>query len=165
MFQATKPVHIVPNAVDVGELDLPNVVDQAEVRFVMAGHDLGKGLYDLVDLAKRCEGIVPSARFLIIGPETPDTTALEKDQREGSGPKNIKFLGYRKTPREVMAEANVVLNLSHFAESFGRTVAEAMAARRPVIAYNWGVLSGTDPRRRDRFSCELSGCGRTDSAR
>ena len=139
-FRRTKPVHIVPNAVDVGELDLPNVVDQAEVRFVMAGHDLGKGLYDLVDLAKRCEGIVPSARFLIIGPETPDTIALEKDQREGRGPKNIKFLGYRKTPREVMAEANVVLNLSHFAESFGRTVAEAMAARRPVIAYNWGVL-------------------------
>jgi GT2 family glycosyltransferase/glycosyltransferase involved in cell wall biosynthesis len=118
---------------------LPNVVDQAEVRFVMAGHDLGKGLYDLVDLAERCESIVPSARFLIIGPETPDTTALEKDQREGRGPKNIKFLGYRKTPREVMAEANVVLNLSHLAESFGRTVAEAMAARRPVIAYNWGA--------------------------
>jgi glycosyltransferase involved in cell wall biosynthesis/GT2 family glycosyltransferase len=139
-FRRTKPVHIVPNAVDVGELDLPNVVDQAEVRFVMAGHDLGKSLYDLVDLAKRCEGIVPSARFLIIGPETPDTTAIEKDQREGRGPKNIKFLGYRKTPREVMAEANVVLNLSHFAESFGRTVAEAMAARRPVIAYNLGAL-------------------------
>ena len=39
-----------------------------------------------------------------------------------------------------MAEANVVLNLSHFAESFGRTVAEAMAARRLVIAYNWGAL-------------------------
>ena len=39
-----------------------------------------------------------------------------------------------------MAEANVILNLSHFAESFGRTVAEAMAARRPVIAYNWGAL-------------------------
>ena len=139
-FRRTKPVHIVSNAVDVGELDLPNVVDQAEVRFVMAGHDLGKGLYDLVDLAKRCERIVPSARFLIIGTETPDTIALEKDQREGRGPKNIKFLGYRKTPREVIAEANVILNLSHFAESFGRTVAEAMAARRPVIAYNRGVL-------------------------
>ena len=35
---------------------------------------------------------------------------------------------------------NVVLNFSHFAESFGRTVLEAMAARRPVIAYEWGAL-------------------------
>ena len=140
-FRRMRPVHIVPNAVDVDELDLPNVVDQVEVRFLMAGCDLGKGLYDLVDLANRCEGIVPSARFLIIDPGTPDTTALEKDQRKGKGPKNIKFLASRKTPREVMAEANVVLNLSYFAKSFDRTVAEAMAARRPVIAYNSGPRS------------------------
>ena len=40
-----------------------------------------------------------------------------------------------------MAQTNVILNVSHFGESFGRTVAEAMAARRPVIAYDWGALS------------------------
>jgi Glycosyltransferase len=101
---------------------------------------LGRVFTILLTSPSGAKASVPSARFLIIGPETPDTTALEKDQREGRGPKNIKFLGYRKTSREVMAEANVVLNLSHFAESFGRTVAEAMAARRPVIAYNWGAF-------------------------
>lgn len=39
-----------------------------------------------------------------------------------------------------MAELDILLNLSSFAESFGRTVAEAMAAHRPVVAYEWGAL-------------------------
>jgi len=139
----TKPVHVVPNAIDVGELDVPNVVDRTEIRFGIVssnGCDRKKGLCDLIDLARRCEKIAPNARFLIIGHETPDITVLESDQWEEKCPRNVKFVGYRETPREVMAEANVILNLSHFAESFGRTVAEAMAARRPVIAYNWGAL-------------------------
>jgi hypothetical protein len=33
-----------------------------------------------------------------------------------------------------------VVSFSLVAESFGRTVVEAMAARRPVIAYRWGAL-------------------------
>jgi len=142
-FRRTKPVHVVPNAIDVGELDVPNVVDRTEIRFGIVssnGCDRKKGLCDLIDLARRCEKIAPNARFLIIGHETPDITVLESDQWEEKCPRNVKFVGYRETPREVMAEANVILNLSHFAESFGRTVAEAMAARRPVIAYNWGAL-------------------------
>lgn len=39
-----------------------------------------------------------------------------------------------------MVQADVVLNLSHFQESFGRSVLEAMAAGRLVIAYRWGAL-------------------------
>ncbi len=140
-FKRTKPVRIVPNAVDANELDLANVVDPGEVRFAMVSHNLRKkGLGDFVELAKQCERIVPNARFVLIGRETPEVTALVNDQKGGTA-KNIEFLGYRKTPREVMAQANVILNLSHFGESFGRTVAEAMAARRPVIAYDWGALS------------------------
>jgi glycosyltransferase involved in cell wall biosynthesis len=35
-----------------------------------------------------------------------------------------------------------VLNLSHFAESFGRTALEAMSAGRPVVCYNRGTPPG-----------------------
>ena len=55
-------------------------------------------------------------------------------------PASITFAGYAEGPAEALAGVQVVLNLSRFAESFGRTVAEAMAARRPVIAYRWGAL-------------------------
>ncbi|UWR28354.1 glycosyltransferase (plasmid) [Sulfitobacter sp. S223] len=36
-------------------------------------------------------------------------------------------------------QADIVLSLSHVAESFGRTVLEAMAAGRPVICYDRGT--------------------------
>jgi glycosyltransferase involved in cell wall biosynthesis len=38
-----------------------------------------------------------------------------------------------------MRQVNVVVSFSVVAESFGRTLAEAMAARRPVIAYDRGA--------------------------
>ena len=63
-FRRTKPVRIVPNAVDANELDMPNVVDPEAVRFAMVSHNLlKKGLGDLIELAKRCERLVPQARF------------------------------------------------------------------------------------------------------
>jgi glycosyltransferase involved in cell wall biosynthesis len=37
-------------------------------------------------------------------------------------------------------QLNVVVSFSAVAESFGRTLVEAMAARRPVIAYNSGAV-------------------------
>ena len=99
MFQGDETRARVPNAVDTGELDLPNVVDQAEVRFAIVSSNLRdrkKGVYDFVDLARRCESMVPRARFLIIGPDTPDTTALEKDQREGRMAQKCEIFGLSK---------------------------------------------------------------------
>ena len=55
-------------------------------------------------------------------------------------PRNFHFRGYVPSPADAYRDLNIVLNLSHFAESFGRTVAEAMAARCAVIAYRYGAL-------------------------
>jgi glycosyltransferase involved in cell wall biosynthesis len=54
-------------------------------------------------------------------------------------PANVDFTGYAETPVEAMAKADVVMSLSKFAESFGRTVMEAMAAGRPVVCYDRGA--------------------------
>ena len=45
-----------------------------------------------------------------------------------------------RPPAAAYRDLNFVINLSRFAESFGRTVAEAMVARRPVVAYRYGAL-------------------------
>ncbi len=141
-YKESKSVMVVPNTVDIDQLELDNHVDAADIRFALVSNNLPKkGLNDLIQLAKLCESSVPRARFLIIGPDNRHIDALKRDQQEGRVPTNVAFLGYRNTPREAMAEANVILILSHFKESFGRTVIEAMAARRPVIAYNWGAPS------------------------
>jgi len=141
-YKQSKSVMVVPNMVDIDQMDVANEVDPADIRFALVSNNLPKkGLSDVIQLAKRCESSVPNARFLIIGPDNLYVNALKKDQQKGRVPKNVEFLGFKDTPREAMAEANVVLILSHFKESFGRTAIEAMAARRPVIAYDWGAPS------------------------
>jgi len=141
-YKESASVMMVPNMVDINQMDLVNEVEPAGIRFALVSNNLPKkGLNDVIELAGRCESSVPKARFLIIGPDNLYVNALKKDQQKGKVPKNVEFSGFRDTPREAMAEANVVLVLSHFKESFGRTVIEAMAARRPVIAYDWGAPS------------------------
>ena len=130
----------VNNAVRTGDLDLSNKVDRT-IRFAVVSSNIPKkGVSDFLEVAHLCEGRVDNAEFLVIGPENRQIEEWRLAQERGEIPASVKFMGYRETPREAMAEAHVVLNLSSFAESFGRTVAEALAARRPVIAYEWGAL-------------------------
>jgi glycosyltransferase involved in cell wall biosynthesis len=42
-------------------------------------------------------------------------------------------------PVDALRQINVLASFSIVAEAFGRTIAEAMAARRPVIAYDHGA--------------------------
>lgn len=128
------------NVVDPASFDAPNIVD-GPIRFAIVSSNIPKkGVADFIEVAKHCEGKVDNAEFLVIGPENKQIEQWRGEQKRGAIPANVKFLGYRDTPEEAMVEANVILNLSNFAESFGRTAAEAMAARRPVIAYEWGAL-------------------------
>jgi GT2 family glycosyltransferase/glycosyltransferase involved in cell wall biosynthesis len=140
-FHRDGRTHLVPNAVDAAALDMPNAVT-GKVRFALVSSNAAKkGCADFIDVACRCSGDADNAEFLLIGPETEQVAEWRAAQARGELPGCIRFVGYLDSPREAMAEANVVLNLSNFAESFGRTVAEAAAARRPVIAYDWGAVS------------------------
>jgi glycosyltransferase involved in cell wall biosynthesis/GT2 family glycosyltransferase len=141
-YKQSKSVMVVPNMVDVDQMDLANEVDPADIHFALVSNNLPKkGLSDVIELSRRCESFVPNARFLVIGPDNVYVNKFKRGQQKGTVPENVEFLGYRDTPKEAMAEANVVLHLSYFKESFGRTAIEGMAARRPVIAYDWGALS------------------------
>lgn len=132
---------VAPNVVDLSCLDVSNGVYAGEVTFGLISSNIPKkGIYDLVEVARICERIAPAARFWLVGPERKEITELMAQQENGRIPRNVIFAGYKQTPREALAGVNVVLNLSLFAESFGRTVAEALSAGRPVIAYDWGAL-------------------------
>jgi len=50
----------------------------------------------------------------------------------------VTFTGQRSDLREIMAVSNLVLSLSTKAESFGRTVLEALSLGIPVCGYNHG---------------------------
>lgn len=140
LFARGKRTLYVPNAVEPQDFDLTNKFGET-IKFGMVSSNLPKkGVADFVEVASRAALQVPAARFVVVGPITEQIKVWMEEVERGERPPNIDFVGYREHPRLAMSELNVLLNLSNFAESFGRTVAEGMASRRPVIAYSWGAL-------------------------
>jgi glycosyltransferase involved in cell wall biosynthesis/GT2 family glycosyltransferase len=131
----------IPNTIDLDAMDIPNVVQDDVIRFGLISSNLPKkGVSDVIDLARLASRSLKKAKFVVIGPDTDIIKGLKEEQKSGRVPDNVLFAGYAKSPKQAIERVNVVLNFSHFAESFGRTVLEAMAARRPVIGYRWGAL-------------------------
>jgi glycosyltransferase involved in cell wall biosynthesis/GT2 family glycosyltransferase len=138
LFSKGERTLYAPNAVQLG---LSENKFGSTIKFGIVSSNIPKkGVADFVEVARRAAERAPRARFVVVGPENDLTAAWAEEVRRGERPDNLRFLGYRDTPRAAMVELNVLLNLSLFGESFGRTVAEAMACGRPVIAYDWGAL-------------------------
>ncbi|MFG1395465.1 glycosyltransferase [Roseixanthobacter pseudopolyaromaticivorans] len=132
---------VVPNMVHLEHFKFENKLTDNKVRFGLISSNIPKkGISDVVTLAKLVENTAPNAEFLLIGPETDIVRGIKADQAAGTAPRNIIFPGYARTPMDAVAQVNVVLTFSHFAESFGRTALEAMAAERPVIGYRHGAI-------------------------
>jgi glycosyltransferase involved in cell wall biosynthesis len=139
---ARLPIHVVPNIVHCSRFDLPFPAQNDGFNVVMISSNAPKkGVADFVELARQLATLAPGIRCLLVGPETPAIAALRAQQREGVVSDNVVFSGYATTPQAALSEAHVVVSLSSVEESFGRTVLEAMAARRPVVCYNRGALS------------------------
>jgi len=119
--------------------NLQNQVDPNKINFAMLSSNIPKkGIGDFFEIAKICRDI-PNAHFILIGPINAHIKEMQKSIKE-LNLTNITIAGYFDDPVEAIKQTNVVLSLSHFAESFGRTVGEACAGGRPVIAYNYGAI-------------------------
>lgn len=136
MFEYSSRSFHAPNVAKLDLLDIPNQISDRVVFGIISSNIPKKGIADFVEIAQHAEKLVPNAYFRVIGP----MNEYIKELIEAGVPGNLEFAGYADSPLEAMKQVNVVLSLSHFAESFGRTVAEAQAARRPVIAYKWGAV-------------------------
>ena len=129
------------NRIDPRLHDLP-FAPSDRLRVGLVSNNLAKkGIGDFVDIARKVSQMEEShglphhrrCRFLLIGPATADLAAL------GALPPNTEYRGYAPDPLAAMRQCDVVLMLSHFAESFGRTALEALAAGRPVVSYDRGT--------------------------
>ena len=127
---------VIPNVVDVAAFKAVPFPQQARLQVALVSSNLPKkGLEDFAKVARELAVQGAAVDMRLIGPENEHTRALQAE-----GIANLVVAGYAASPQEAIAQADVVLNLSHFQESFGRTVLEAMAAGRPVVAYEWGAL-------------------------
>lgn len=132
---------IWPNRIDPALFTLP-VTPAAQLRVGLVSSNIAKkGIADFISVAKHVQHmeetdkIPPPQRcaFRLIGPDTSDLRALFPL------PDNVTHTGYAAGPAQAMQQCDIVLVLSHYAESFGRTALEAMAAGRPVICYDRGT--------------------------
>lgn len=139
LFQKFEDKGIIYNKIDTDYFDVPNIINHNKVSFVMISSNIPKkGIYDFFEIANLCQNI-DNAEFILVGPNNKYIDKL-KEEAESSGLTNLVFKGYLKNPIEAIELGNVIFSLSHFAESFGRTVGEALAARRPVISYAYGAI-------------------------
>jgi glycosyltransferase involved in cell wall biosynthesis len=96
-----------------------------------------KGVEDFITIAQMLQD--HPIEFVLAGP--PSSYMKETWLDAGKLPRNVIYSGYWQQPKDLFRVLDVVVSLSHFAESFGRTILEAMAARRPVIAYGHGAIT------------------------
>ena len=131
---------LVYNTVDFGPLtELPPPRREGLRIGLISSNIPKKGIWDFARVAQVIAQSHPEVSFHLIGPETKHTREIAAKVAAGELPSSLKLLGYRETPVEAVAETDVVVSLSHFQESFGRTVLEGMAAGRPVIVYDHGA--------------------------
>lgn len=127
-------VEVVPNRVDSCLFDLPFEPAPALRVGLISSNIIKKGIEDVAQVAGLLAARDAPVDIRLIGPPS-----RELEQVMAHAPANLTAPGYMDGPVEAMAQLDVVLSLSHFAESFGRTVLEAMAAGRPVVCYDRGM--------------------------
>lgn len=136
---ASEHSQLIYNRIDMELYQNVQPRNQAKLRFgILSGNEPKKGIFDFVEIAKACKDI-DNVEFCIIGHRNSHIKTIEADIKK-SKITNLKLLGYYDNPVDAISECDVVLSLSHVKESFGRTIAEAMAARKVVIGYDWGAI-------------------------
>ncbi len=140
------------NCVDIDRFDLANDYEPGRLTVgIISSNHPKKGIEHFVKLAILAGRRLPRLQFLAVGPHNGHTEELDAVARAQGFPVNLRFTGYVADPVEAMRQLNVVVSFSIVAESFGRTIAEAMAARRPIIAYRWGAAPELVRHREDGF--------------
>ncbi|SEA28894.1 glycosyltransferase [Alkalimonas amylolytica] len=139
---APERTRVIANVVDAERFaQIPQRAGDLPLRLGMISSNLPKkGLQDFIRLSQLLAAKQLPVECWLIGPDNDHTAQLKAEHAAGRLPASLHFAGYAASPEEALAPLDMVVNLSHFQESFGRTVLEAMAAGRAVLCYRWGAL-------------------------
>lgn len=143
LFAKKNRLFTIPNAIDTDKISSRS--DRGNGRPLRVGmlssNIAKKGIRDFYALAKLASKQGREIEFFAYGPKNSETQKIESKLLSDQVDVRLHFPGYTEHPNDALQDVDVVVILSKFAESFGRTAAEAMAAKLPVIAYARGALS------------------------
>lgn len=104
-----------------------------------------KGHESLIRLMSALKTQYPNLHAVVVGGADPKKAAyleeLENTVKAAGLSEDLSFVGHRSDIREWLAFSDVVLSLSNQAETFGRTVLEALSVGTPVIGWNRGGVA------------------------
>ena len=124
----------VYNVVNVSTV-MPSIDVSQPLKVCMLSSNLPKkGVEDFFEVASRC--IHSKITFSLYGPVTSEVEAASRRFTSD----NVRIRGYTDKVSTEILNNDIVLCLSSFKESFGRTAAEAMIHKRVVVGYQWGAI-------------------------
>ncbi len=129
---------VVYNAIDSQKFTFQAPESSKILKVVMlSSNTTKKGIDDFFKVAEAVGNKSEQINFFLFGPETSELkTRLQSYQLP-----NVNYSGYAKEPLDAFKGMDIVLNLSRFQESFGRTIVEGMASGCVPIGYDWGALA------------------------
>ena len=144
-------VQVIPNTFNDRLLQLaPAVFNQPLKLALISSNIRKKGIEDFFLLALRLQQLSVRVECWLYGPFTDELQSLRQQWPEAV----VYDGGYLADPLLALEHADIVLNLSHFEESFGRTLLEGMAAGRVVIAYAGGAVDALIRHGETGFICK-----------
>lgn len=137
-----QPVAIIPNGVDIPELQLKQMGGSCTLLFLGRIHPV-KGLDLLLPAWRVVQNRFPNWKLRIVGPDNRGYLAQMKQLASDLGLERVEFSGvlYGKEKNLAFAQADLFV-LPSYSENFGMTVAEALAAGTAAIVTKGAPWSG-----------------------
>lgn len=96
-----------------------------------------KGIFDLLEAMPIVLQSIPTAEFVLAGPDAGDLATLRASARRTVPRSKIHILGFREDVPSLIAAADLLV-LPSYGESFSLVILEAMRAGKPVVATDCG---------------------------
>jgi glycosyltransferase involved in cell wall biosynthesis len=153
-FSDRNKVKVLYNGIDIKHFYPP--IDKAAAKSALGLHpgafvigtvsraDPQKGMGAFLEVAKRLSHRSPPPAFLIVGGASfpHEANFYQQIQKTVSAiAAQVVLTGIMDDPLPALHSMDLMLHTSELPESFGLTVAEAMACGVPVVGFDWGGVS------------------------
>lgn len=138
-----KLLRVIPNGIDVKGVELAAKADLPEAlktlfegpTVVAVGRlNQQKGFDHLIHAHKRARQMGVNFNLVIVG-AGDELSALDGLSKELGVSESVHLVGFQENPHRFMSKATIFVSSSRF-EGFGLVIAEALACKAPVIAYD-----------------------------